>query len=88
MKNIAVLKGYFKNYTVREDSVVEKEINGMSTKIFAADYEDQGKAKVEYRAYYVAGSRVFWFVFRMDTDLFDDTKAELDELVEGLKPVE
>jgi len=80
-----VIKGYFKNYAVRDGTVVEKEINGIPTYIYAADYEDQGKAKVEYRAYYVAGSRVFWFVFRMDADQFEQEKAVLDALIEGLK---
>lgn len=87
-KDSEVLKGYFKNYTVRKDTVAEKDINGMPAYIYAADYEDQGKEKVEYRAYYVADSRVFWFVFRVDADQFDAVKAELDKLIEGLKPAE
>jgi hypothetical protein len=83
-KDIEVLKDYFKNYAVRDGSVVEKEINGMPAYIYAANYKEQGKKKVEYRAYYVAGSRVFWFVFRMDRDQFESEKAILDELIEGL----
>ncbi len=83
--DIEVLKGYFKNYVVRDDTVVEKEINGIPTYIYAADYESQCKAKVEYRAYYVASSRVFWFVFRLDADRFEQEKAVLDRLIEELK---
>ena len=84
-RDIEVLKSYLKNYTVRENSVVEKEINGASAYLYAADYEDQGKPKTEYRAYYVVDSRVFWFVFRMDADCFLDAKSQLDELMNGLE---
>jgi biopolymer transport protein ExbD len=82
--DIDMSKGYFSNYTVRKDSVTEKTINGMPAKLFAADYTDQGLAKVEYRAYYIAGPKVFWFVFRMDPELFNDEQVALDELIHGL----
>ena len=83
--DIEVLKGYFKNYVVRADSVAEKEVHGIPAYVYAADYEDQGKAKVEYRAYYAAGSRTFWVVFRVDADQFDGERAALDAVIEGLK---
>jgi tetratricopeptide (TPR) repeat protein len=84
-RDIEMLKGYFKNYSVREDSRRTIYADGLKAAyVYAADYEDQGKEKVEYRAYYVADSRVFWFVFRMDRDQFNSVREELDAVMDGL----
>jgi hypothetical protein len=84
-KDVEVLKGYFKNYSVREDSVVEKEVGGMPVYIYAADYDDNGVAKVEHRVYYAACSRVFWFVFRVPSETYASTAPELMQLVDGFE---
>jgi hypothetical protein len=84
-RDVEALKGYFDKYTVREAMTAEKEINGMPCKTFVADYEGQGEARVEYRAYCVSGPRIFWFVFRMEAGRFEEEKPVLDELIESLE---
>ena len=83
--DIETLKGIFKNYTVREDSIQETTVNEMPAAIYTADYQDQGGNKVEYRAYCTTGNTVYWFVFRMDADKFDAYRSELDQLIAGLR---
>ena len=85
-KDIKTLKGYYKNYTVREGSRRTIYADGLKVShVFAADYEDQGRDMAEYRAYFTADARVFWFVFRMERGLFEQLHDELDSVINGLK---
>ncbi|VGO17926.1 hypothetical protein PDESU_06528 [Pontiella desulfatans] len=85
-KDIKVLKGYHKNYQVRQNSQRTNYADGLKVShVFAADYEEQGREMTEYRAYFTADSRVFWFVFRMDRGEFESVRDELDAIIDGLK---
>ncbi|MDD5705654.1 MAG: tetratricopeptide repeat protein [Kiritimatiellae bacterium] len=82
-KDIEVLRGFFKEYAVRPDSWREAAIGGVPAATFAADYDDNGAKKVEYRAYLVDKSCVYWFVFRTGKDEFEKQKPEFDSLVKS-----
>jgi hypothetical protein len=85
-QDIKMLQGYYKKYTVRDDSRRTLYADGLKTAyVYAADYEDQEKNKVEYRAYFSADARIFWFVFRMDREDFESVRDELDEVIDGLR---
>jgi len=79
--DIDILKGYFKNYTVRPESWADLTVAGMPAAGYAADYEDKGKAMVEYRTYILGESMVYWFVFRIEKDLFEANKPGFDSIV-------
>jgi tetratricopeptide (TPR) repeat protein len=83
--DIEVLKGYFKNYVVRKDSMKEMTISGLPAIRYIADYEDNEQKKVEYRTYILGHSHVYWFVFRIDTELFEKNKKEFDAIVDSFK---
>jgi hypothetical protein len=88
--DVAVLKQYFKAYTVREASWRERTLAGMPAAAYAADYTYDGKAKVEYRTYLLSGPTVYWFVFRVPKDRFEALRTTFDGVVEGFRliPVE
>jgi hypothetical protein len=79
--DIDILKGYFKNYTVRPESWADLTVARMPAASYAADYEDKGKAMVEYRTYILGESMVYWFVFRIEKDTFEANKPGFDSIV-------
>ena len=83
--DVEVLKGYFKAYTVREDSWSRPKVAGLETARYVADYEDDGTPMVEYRTYTVGHGMVYWFVFRIAKDEFDANRADFDAMVKGFK---
>jgi tetratricopeptide (TPR) repeat protein len=83
--DIEVLKGFFKNYTVRKDSMKEIKVSGLPAIRYAADYEDKGQKKVEYRVYIRGKSQVYWFVFRIDKDQFENNQSEFDSIVNSFE---
>ena len=82
--DIEVLKGFFKGYAVRADSWKDLKLAGLPAAHYLADYDDEGMAMVEYRTYILGKSLLYWFVFRVEKDKFDDMKAELDRIVDSL----
>lgn len=79
--DIEQLKGYFDNYTVRQESRQDLTLDGMQATSFVADYSDDGD-KVEYRTY-ILGSGVYWFVFRTDKEKFETQKPIFDAIVQS-----
>jgi len=79
------LEGALKGYTVRADSWAEQKRSGMPTAAYAADYQDKGKDMVEYRTYLLGKSMVYWFVFRIEKDQFEQSKAAFDSIVASFK---
>ncbi len=85
--DIEVLKGYFKNYVVRESSRMERRATGLEYAFFAADYEDPSGDMVEYRTYILGKSTVYWFVFRMPKDQFEKMRPQFDRIVASFRVI-
>ena len=83
-REIVMLKGFFKNYTVRQDSWGGSSNAGVKSVRYVADYEDKSKAMVEYRTCLLGQATVYWFVFRTETVLFETDKPAFDSIVAGL----
>jgi hypothetical protein len=88
------LKGFFENYTTDETSWKEFEISGLNAVQYIANYQEKGSGMkahaepqnmVEYRTYIVDASNVYWFVFRVEKDKFQDNKAEFDSIIKSFK---
>jgi len=84
------LKGFFENYTADETSWKEFEISGLEAAQYLATYQDKGSGMrtytkpqemVEYRTYIVDESNVYWFVFRVEKDKFEQQKNEFDKII-------
>jgi hypothetical protein len=86
--DIGVLKGFFKNYTVRENSWKDLTIDATPAASYEADYEDNNIAMVEYRTYILGKSTIYWFVFRVEKNKFDEIKAELDSIINSFRTSE
>jgi len=91
------LKGFFENYSTDETSWKEYKINGLEAVQYLATYQKKGsplrkytkpKQMVEYRTYIVDDSNVYWFVFRVEKDRFEEYKAEFDSIVKSFKHTE
>lgn len=91
------LKGFFENYTTDETSWKEYKINGLEAAQYFATYQEKGsplrkytkpKQMVEYRTYIVDESNVYWFVFRIDKDKFENARAELDSIIQSFERIE
>jgi hypothetical protein len=83
--DITVLQDYFKDYKVRWKSWTEREIGGLAAVQYAADYKDDQKEMVEYRAYLVSESMVYWFVFRIEMGMFVYNKDTFEGIVNSFK---
>jgi len=88
------LKGFFENYTPEQAGWKEFEINGLEAAQYFANYQEKGsslrkytkpKEMVEYRTYIVDESNVYWFVFRIEKDKFEESKPEFDLIVTSFK---
>ncbi|MCC7409692.1 MAG: DUF3108 domain-containing protein [Phycisphaeraceae bacterium] len=82
--DIGTLKGYFKNYVVRDASWKESTIGGRPAASYVADYMDKGRSMVEYRTY-LLGKQIYWFVFRIEKDEFESMRAGMDEVIQSLQ---
>ncbi len=79
------LKGFFENYTDDESSWKEYQISGLEAARYFATYQEKGKQMVEYRTYILGESLVYWFVFRIEKDKFEASKAEFDSIISSFK---
>ena len=86
--DIEVLKGFFKDYTPRENSWMDLTIDGAEAVSYEADYSDKGGPMVEYRTYILGKSQVYWFVFRVEKGRFEEYKTEFDSIVKSFKHTE
>ncbi|MCE5341729.1 MAG: DUF3108 domain-containing protein [Planctomycetaceae bacterium] len=84
-EDIKVLKGYFKNYTVRENRWKDLTIDATPAAAYEADYEEKDSAMVEYRTYILGKSTVYWFVFRVEKDKFEANKADFDSIINSFR---
>ena len=84
-KDADMVKGFLKGYKIRPDGWTAPEVAGMPGARYVADYEENGKRKIEYRTYLLGESAVYWFVFRVDQGAFDGWKKLFDNIVGGLK---
>ncbi|MFA5784052.1 MAG: DUF3108 domain-containing protein [Phycisphaerae bacterium] len=92
--DIEVLKGFFENYITDETSWKEYKINGLDAVQYLATYREKGsslqkhanpKQMVEYRTYIVDEFNVYWFVFRIEKDKFEQSKTEFDSIINSFK---
>ncbi len=83
--DVAILKNSFNAYTVRPDSWSEYTISEIPAVAYIADYEDEGKAMVEYRSYLLDKSIVYWFVFRIEKELFEANKTQFDSIINSFE---
>lgn len=83
--DVEVLKGYFKGYTVRAGSWQDLKVSRIPAVSYIADYQHKGKDMVEYRTYILGKSIVYWFVFRIEKDLFELSRPQLDLVINSLK---
>jgi len=83
--DIEGLKKMFKDYTVRPKSWAAPTISGIAAASYVADYAQQGREMVEYRAYVCGKRMACWFVFRVVKDRFAANKATYDSIVKSLK---
>ena len=81
----AALKSFFDKYKVRDDSWIDTTISGLPAAQFAADYVFKGKQMVEYRTYLLGESMVYWFVFRVEKELFEANKPIFDSIINSFK---
>ncbi len=83
--DVQALKGFFKGYKVRPASWTERKVSGLPATRFEADYQDESQEMVEYRTYIVGEKAVYWFVFRIEKDKFQEMKPTFDKVVDGFK---
>jgi hypothetical protein len=88
------LRGFFENYIADQANWKELKINSLEAAQYFANYQDSGsglrkyskpKDTVEYRTYIINESNVYWFVFRVEKDKFEENKAEFDSIINSFK---
>ncbi len=83
--DVDLLKKALKNYVVRSDSWESDTISGLASLGFTADYEQNGKKRVEKRVYILGPSDVYWFVFRVEKDLFEEFIPDFNFIANSFK---
>ena len=79
--DLHILKGYFKNYTLRKEKTINHEISGFSAKSFVADYLYQNVNMVECRTYILGEKGIYWFVFRLKPEDVDQHFEQMEAIV-------
>lgn len=74
--DIAALKSYFKNYTVRKGSRRNIDIDDLPAQEFVADYKFEGKEMVESRVYILGQEDVYWFILRVEKQKYKQVKSD------------
>lgn len=74
-----------KGYTVRPDSWDERMINGRSAVSYVADYEDKGKAMVEYRTYVLGDATLSRLRVHCKADRLEEVKPTIDQILSTFK---
>ena len=83
--DVGALKGVFDGYTVREDSWQDMSIDSMPAVRFVADYNEDGREKVESRTYILGESMIYWFVFRSEKALYNAAARDYNDIADSLK---
>lgn len=79
------LKGFFKDYTIDEQSWDESPVGGNPAASYTASYIEDGKEMIEYRTYIKARGMVYWFVFREQAEDFAGIKPTLESIAAGFE---
>ena len=88
------LRNSFENYTADQTSWKESNINSLEAAQYVANYRESGNSfqkyskprdMAEYRTYIVDASNVYWFVFRIEKDKFEQSKTEFDSIINSFK---
>ena len=77
--DLAALKSYFKDYTLRKSSRKDLKVSGLPSQLFVADYNFQGKAMVESRIYILGENHIFWFILRVEKKNYEAWKPAFEE---------
>jgi hypothetical protein len=55
---------------------------------FRPDGAEEGRHMVEYRAYILNKPEVFWFVFRIEKEQFENYKQQFDSVINSFRNVD
>jgi tetratricopeptide (TPR) repeat protein len=81
-----VLKQMFKNFTLRPESWVYGDIDGLPSLTYIADYDSEDKKMVEYRTYVLDNQGMLGsFCLRVEKETFDEIKTDIDSIVQSFK---
>ena len=58
--DIDILKGFFEDYTPRDESRITITVDGVPAVHYVADYIDEDKSMVEHRTYLIKNGTVYW----------------------------
>lgn len=79
------LKKTFRNFTLRPESKVYGEIDGLPSLTYIADYDKEDKHMIEYRAYILDKQELGSFCLRTDKETFEEIKADVDSIIQSIK---
>ena len=85
LKELGTIKQVYKNITLRPESWVYDEIDGLPSLSFIADYDKEDKKMVAYRTYILDKQELGVFDIKMEKENFDEIKTDFDSIAQSLK---
>lgn len=83
--DLQAIKGFLKGYRLRDNSPYNRDTASLPAKSFIGDYVQNGQNMVEYRTYLLGKQGIYWFVFRIETEKFDQYRSQFDALVDSFE---
>ena len=85
LKELETVKQIYKNITLRPESWVYGEINGLPSLSFFADYDKEDKKMVAYRTYILDKQEMGVFDIKIEKENFDEIKTDFDSIAQSFK---
>jgi hypothetical protein len=85
IKDMGTLKQFFKKVTLRPESWVYGEIDGLPSSTYVADYDKEDKKMVLYRTYMLNKKELCVFELKIEKENFDEVKTDFDSIVQSFK---
>lgn len=83
--DLQAIKGFLKEYKLRDNSPYTRDTVNLPAQSFVGDYLHNGQAMVEYRTYLLGTKGIYWFVFRVEAEKFDQYRPQFDALVDSFE---
>jgi hypothetical protein len=85
LKELGTIKQVYKNITLRPESWVYGEINGLPSSTFIADYDKEDKKMVLCRTYILDKQELCVFELKIEKENFDEINTDFDSIIQSFE---
>ena len=83
--DLQAIKGFLKDYKLRDNNPYDRDTASLPAQSFIGDYVHNDQNMVEYRTYLLGKKGIYWFVFRVEAEKFDQYLPQFDALIDSFE---